>query len=692
MADNKTDIGSLLGASGKVYAEDLFRNDKIKLPASDLVYFKDYYNGETDADGKNVKNPELKFGNFDGKYTWNGTITSDNLKLAQRISGNNTFINPKVGGFYNNLKSTLGGSLTSTSLNGQGNAEVNPEQVAELIKKGSSGKTNLGGSGAVDEEFRKMLNSDGTYKTKVGHEPWITKSFNEANYNLEGFLNAKGLTYNRLLSRILNINSINKNKVTAPTEFINFGKAFIFFTKPDLFLFTPDGDINPSIKRNAPDLYVKIMRNKHVAKALQSEFTFNGVNTNGKGFINLLGNFCTSLESQDISLSARDTAKTIREHAIRYGGDFYDSLTGQEVSISFMDTRDRDVSTLIEIWTEYIEAVSLGKVRKKQYYIENNIIDYAISIYIFILDETNNIVAHTMMTGCYPRQINTQLLSYRREIYTAETFVGPFSYTWQATFLSKPNSHSTIERFNYVSGFSDIRDAHNLQATYGVDYAQAYKNLLVSVEGEGDNVKPGKFTYMMHNSIEPWGYDIIRYNKDLEGEPYNFYQHQLTITDYFPESAGVVMTPTSSQVIKYSLIFYSSKPYLTALPINDYSNLINYEQYYFKDKQGNKTDSNLIDLGSYFGLTRFRKKYTLYWANYKAPIRQDLSEVMKEGDLFDDGVRPKAVSSQTETNATNVSSAVSASAAKNKQSQAIADARYGKDKEVDKYQNEEFYK
>ena len=347
-------------------------------------------------------------------------------------------------------------------------------------------------------------------------------------YNIEDVLHGAGLTYDRFKQHILNLNRININKTVNPIDIINFGKSYVFFTRPDLNLFVDNkGTINQSIIDNLPDLAMKILSNMGAALALQSSVSQEAAVGSGHGLLNLLGNQCAECQVPDIALSTKSAAKNGKGFGISYGSDFFENLAEGDISISFIDNRDRDVQTMIEIWAEYIEGVNNGAIIKKKKYISENKLDYAVNIYIFTLDESYNIKSNIMLGATFPKNLNTQLLQYKALPLTAEDFIGPFSYEFHISFMSKPNSHRTIENFNYVTGF-------NKYITFPLS--------------QGSH--PYMFTkfndWYIHNGMIPDG-TVFR-----QAYPYHF-----SLEDKHPELVGISTSMLSSGVQNYTLVFAS---------------------------------------------------------------------------------------------------------------------------------------
>ena len=355
-----------------------------------------------------------------------------------------------------------------------------------------------------------------------------TSKYNGFGYDIEDVLHGVGLTYDRFKQHLLNLNRININKTVNPIDVINFGKSYVFFTRPDLNLFVDNkGTINQSIIDNCPDLAMKILSNIGAALALQSSVSQESAAGSGHGLLNLLGNQCAECQVPDIALSLKTAAKNGKGFGISYGGDFIENLSEGDVSVSFIDNRDRDVQTMMEIWLEYIEGVNNGSIMKKRRYISENKLDYAINAYIFTIDESFNIKSNIMLGGMFPTTLNTQLLQYKALPLTAGDFIGPFNYEFHISFLSKPNSHRTIESFNYVTGFGK------------------FINFPIS-----DGSHPYMYTkfnnWYIHNGMIPDG-TVFR-----QGYAYNF-----SLEDKYPEMVGIATSMLSSGVQNYTLVFAS---------------------------------------------------------------------------------------------------------------------------------------
>ena len=345
----------------------------------------------------------------------------------------------------------------------------------------------------------------------------------------EMILNSVGITLSRLTSKVLNVSRININHAPSQVDFTNFGKMYAFFTKPDLYLFTDDKfTVNQTIQDNAEDLYAMIKKNIPVASALQigtgkvpSYGSSGGLNT-------LLGNLCNEIEVPDVQMSTTPGPKNGKGTSISYVGDFFESLQEGSISISFIDTRDRDVSTQLEIWATYAEMERRGLVFKKPDYIGKNIIDYACTIFIFCVDESNNILAWIPLIGCFPTSMNTDLLKYRATQLVAQDFIGPFNWTFHVSYVGRPNVHKTMVAFNYITGYGE-------KILKGSDKNMNAHKMMYKKKGD----------YWFHTGVTM----DVGYITDY---PYHF-----TLEDKWAEMVGVSQSIQSSGVINYTLSFCS---------------------------------------------------------------------------------------------------------------------------------------
>lgn len=396
--------------------------------------------------------------------------------------------------------------------------------LTRYVEKNRNKKFN----GAVHENWKYSVNMPLDRQRKSGPGGKVHNPGPEYKaWDLEDVLNTHGITKDRLKSKALLINRLNINRVIQFTEQVNFGKQYIFFSRPDLNIFVDNkGTVNPDIVNNCPDLYMKIMKNVGIARSLQS--SIDGMSAKvGGGLLYLLSNMCNTCNVPDIELSTVKAAANSKGQYFSYGGDFFESMNEQSIDIDFLDNRDRDVATLIQIWTEYIEGVKNGSITKRNVYIANNVIDYAVNIFIFTLDEVHNIMSMGMLGACFPKSVNTQLINYEAVAKDATQLNGPFAYRWHASYMMKPDAHRIAEIFNRTTNFATRINIPNNEGAHKYMYKQ----------NNG---------YWLHTGILPYAHAT---KKDY---PYRF-----SLEDKWAELVGIGLNATESGVINYVLLFAS---------------------------------------------------------------------------------------------------------------------------------------
>lgn len=346
----------------------------------------------------------------------------------------------------------------------------------------------------------------------------------------EDLLNSIGLTEDRVMSKFLNLNRVNVNKIFHYVDAVNYGKMYIFFTRPDLNLFVDNkGTINPTIKRNAPDLYMKIANNPLIAAQLQSSVNPEGT-LHGQGFMHILSTYCNSADIPEINLSMKPGVANSKGQETKLGGDLFEATGSGSFSIGFVDNRDRDIQTMMEIWVMYIEAVANGTIDPKLTYIADNRVDYAISCFIFTVDEMYNILYSMQLVGIFPTGMNVQLGQYSPLALEAERFLGPFTYPFHYTTMAIPNTHTIMESFNYVSDFG-----RKVKFNTG----ETVDQFMFKKKGQ----------YYIHNGIIPTSAFL----------PKSVYPYHFDLYDKHPELVGVSYNVNSAGVLLYKLVFASSK-------------------------------------------------------------------------------------------------------------------------------------
>ena len=164
-------------------------------------------------------------------------------------------------------------------------------------------------------------------------------------------------------------------------------------------------------------------------------------------FIPYLTSRAESLQIPDYKIESSSIVQPYTKYTIPYTTSAIGSTTGGNFTITFREDRYYSIHKLFYAWIYYQNNVMRNIFSPKETYIAQNALDYATSIYDFIVDETGeNIIYWTKYTGCVPTNVPMSDLSFNRG-GDAETKVGiDFDY-----FLCEHMDLNILVDFQYNS-------------------------------------------------------------------------------------------------------------------------------------------------------------------------------------------------------------------------------------------------
>mgnify|MGYP006954111727 CR=1 FL=1 len=225
-------------------------------------------------------------------------------------------------------------------------------------------------------------------------------SFNES--EVLSTLNGNGY-YQR--SQIDRFNKFSRFGYFDPYNANTVTREYLFFTKPDLHLFTPNTQtLNPELTGNT--FFTEAYRN-HRDTMNQLQYSVRYA-TDYSPFCNLLSNTVTSkLDLPDISLEELETAQNIAGTHLKYPLATTTSSNDVDFSLEFEDTKFLDVYMFFRIWYEYELVKSDGGVSPPtKNYIYNKILHDQMSCYKIIVGEDMETILHySKFWGVYPTSI-----------------------------------------------------------------------------------------------------------------------------------------------------------------------------------------------------------------------------------------------------------------------------------------------
>lgn len=253
--------------------------------------------------------------------------------------------------------------------------------------------------------------------------------------------------------------------IVDPYTSLTGAKEYLFFTKPDLNIFSTRvakkytlfrsksktqgvSDDMPNIEQSGtyyeykasseklnPQLeqypFFVEMRDRYrgVVKQLQS----SAENNTGSPFMCLLSNSVRdTLDLPDISTREVDTPATVYGTTISYEADDFTTDENHSFSLEFEDTKYLEVYMLFKCWHEYMRKKTFGVVDPvNKEYITNKILHDQISIFKFIVgDDGETLIHYSKLYGCRPQGVPRQSFSDLNPSNGLR-----YSVSWKATFV-----------------------------------------------------------------------------------------------------------------------------------------------------------------------------------------------------------------------------------------------------------------
>ncbi len=243
---------------------------------------------------------------------------------------------------------------------------------------------------------------------------------------------------------------INAHKLKFPTNVLANGIGYVFITKPSLNIITPTGGLAANVP-SIPFFENLYKRSAGVLENLCYEYK-------ASPFVNILSNKCTSFDIGDEVLKTHDKGETFLGWKISYGKHAVESRTGYGLSLSFDENKDLDVYNVIKAWVMYIESVNRGIISPAQYNIENFILDYAASVYYFVLAPDNlNIKFYAKMTGVFPTNIPNSVFS-ASELKKIDS--PKYSINFNASFVEAMDPR-ILSEFNQLGSSGSLTNLYN---------------------------------------------------------------------------------------------------------------------------------------------------------------------------------------------------------------------------------------
>lgn len=279
------------------------------------------------------------------------------------------------------------------------------------------------------------------------------------------------LAANQLFSKndIQRYNKFSRYGYADPYNIDQVSREFLFFTKPDLNLFSSsDGNGGPTGYDSDLIPYLQTIpffseANKRYKDAIrQLQYSVRDSNGVLNPFMYLLSNTVTSkLDLPSITSDSREVTSNLLGVTMQYRGHSFKSDAGYDFSLSFTDTAKLEVYTMVKIYDEYIRLLKLGEIAPIHKYITNRIASEQFSIYKFLIGaDGETILFYSKLTGCYFTDVP------RSDLADPGNDGFKFSLSFHAQFV-EDNNPMILEEFNRISPGgkkTDYIDAYNYDA------------------------------------------------------------------------------------------------------------------------------------------------------------------------------------------------------------------------------------
>lgn len=173
-------------------------------------------------------------------------------------------------------------------------------------------------------------------------------------------------------------------------------------------------------------------------------------------FIPMITNLCYETSGgRDLTLNTDETEGDYIGNKLVYAAGMDEALSAGELTLNFHDIMGSPVLNLMLLWEYYMNYVSKNICIPERPYLTHRIVDYTVSIYVFMLDmDQTHILRWCKYGGCFPRSVPFGNILHNHNIdfkQLADISI-PFAYNFFC-----PNDPLVLQEFNMISEPGIIR-------------------------------------------------------------------------------------------------------------------------------------------------------------------------------------------------------------------------------------------
>ena len=276
-------------------------------------------------------------------------------------------------------------------------------------------------------------------------------------------------------------------------------KEYLFFTKPDLFIFDTKnyalagpGTLSKSLSQIP---FFRDAAERHKAALAQLQYTLNGPDGKQNPFMCLLTNAVTGkMDLPGITAEMQQATSNIYGVSLDYRSHSIKSDYAFDFSLSFADTAYLEIYTMVKAYDEYMRMMKMGEIKLnsdyndskssiyntyKQYIIDR-IIPEQFSVYKFLVgSDGETILYYAKATGVYFTDVP------RSDFGDPGNDGFKFSLTFHANFI-EDNNPLILTEFNAISpaasrSYIDVYDSDGINNEWA-----KYPKIVYATASDGD--------------------------------------------------------------------------------------------------------------------------------------------------------------------------------------------------------------
>lgn len=204
-------------------------------------------------------------------------------------------------------------------------------------------------------------------------------------------------------------NHFNRFKIEYPGHILAKTFHYVFFTRPELYIYTKDGKKLRTRAEYDPFLYQMSKTHPRALKSLTKHFSKK------HKFHPFLSNAAKSFEIPDETLKNLEHGETLVGNKINYGKSNIEAHVAGTFSVQYEEDVEYNIYMIHKIWVEYISKVYRGDLDVDSNLLFQKILDYAASVYYFVCGpDGETILFWSKYYGVFPLSVPTSASSWTK--------------------------------------------------------------------------------------------------------------------------------------------------------------------------------------------------------------------------------------------------------------------------------------